>query len=123
MKKTGRILWHDLTIDNAEEVKDFYCKVVGWESSEVDQNGYVDFNIHNPNDSNEVIAGICHKRGPIKNFPSQWLMYITVEDLDTRLKTCEELGGKIIEGPDKMGNARFAIIQDPAGACLVLFQE
>lgn len=27
--KPGNILWHDLTVDNAENVSDFYHEVVG----------------------------------------------------------------------------------------------
>lgn len=122
MKKFGKIIWQDLTVENAVEVKDFYCKVVGWESSEVNQGEYNDFNIHGISD-NEVIAGICHKRGFIENFPSQWLNYVTVESLSKSLEECLKLDGKIIEGPKMIGNAKFAIIQDPAGAYLALMEE
>ncbi|MDB5120296.1 MAG: hypothetical protein JWN56_1514 [Sphingobacteriales bacterium] len=75
MEKFGKMLWQDLTVDNAVQIRDFYCDVVGWTFSEVDMGGYSDFNIINPNDNNEVVAGICHKKGEIANFPSQWLNY------------------------------------------------
>jgi len=54
--------------------------------SNVDQGGYNDFNITNPNNY-KVVAGICHKKGEISNSPSQWLNYVTVESLDTVLKS------------------------------------
>jgi uncharacterized protein len=123
MSKFGKILWQDLTVENAEEVKTFYSKVVGWESSDVNQGDYNDFNMHPQAGSEEVVAGICHKRGEIKNFPSQWLMYITIENLDDSISKSKALGGKIIEGPKKMGKSSYAIVQDPAGAYFVLFEE
>lgn len=123
MSKFGKIIWQDLTVENAVEVKDFYCQVVGWSSSGVDQGDYEDFNIINKGDNDQIVAGICHKRGDIKNFPSQWLLYVTVENLDHSIEKCRSLGGKIIEGPGNMGKALYAIIQDPAGAYMALFQE
>lgn len=123
MTRFGKILWQDLTVENAEVIKDFYCEVVGWSSSEVSQGDYNDFNIHPDSSSEEVIAGICHKRRDIKNFPSQWLLYITIDDLNLSIDKCKNLGGKIIEGPKSMGKSTYAIVQDPAGAYFVLFQE
>jgi predicted enzyme related to lactoylglutathione lyase len=35
----GSITWFDLTVDNAEEIKNFYSKVVGWNSVPVKMNG------------------------------------------------------------------------------------
>jgi uncharacterized protein len=119
----GKILWTDLTILNAEEIKDFYCSVVGWTFSEETVGDYVDYNIHNslePN--NEIVTGICHKKESNKNIPSQWLNYVLVNDLEDSLIKCKKLGGKIIDGPRKMNNKDFAIIQDPAGAYLALMQ-
>lgn len=123
MKKFGKIIWHDLTVENAGQIKDFYCEVVGWTFSNVNQGDYDYFNIINPNDNNEVVAGICHKKGEIANFPSQWLNYITVENLNASIEKCKALGGKIVEGPKAMGKIKFAIIQDPAGAYLALMEE
>ena len=40
----GRIEWLDLTVDDASQVKNFYCNVIGWSDSEVDMGMYSDFN-------------------------------------------------------------------------------
>lgn len=45
MEKTGKIFWHDLTVENAEQVKDFYCNVVGWTFETVNQGEYDDYNL------------------------------------------------------------------------------
>ena len=41
----GAIEWRDLTIDNAEQVKDFYRDVVGWKTEPVSMGDYDDFNM------------------------------------------------------------------------------
>lgn len=122
MTKTGKIFWQDLTVENAEQIRDFYCKVVGWTFEKVKQGDYDDYNIVNPDDG-EIVAGICHKKGEIKNFPSQWLNYVMVEDIDSCIESCKNNGGKVIDGPKKMGKATFVVIQDPAGAYLALMEE
>jgi hypothetical protein len=36
----GKMIWFDLTIDNADAVRDFYAQVVGWRPSPVDMGEY-----------------------------------------------------------------------------------
>ncbi|MCB0515271.1 MAG: VOC family protein [Chitinophagales bacterium] len=124
MQKKGIFLWHDLTVENAEKVRDFYSAVVGWTFEPVSQGDYNDYNmIVEDGEDKIVVAGICHKKGSIQNFPSQWLNYVIVESMDESIANCKRLGGNVIDGPKMMGNAKFAIIQDPAGAFMVLMEE
>lgn len=39
----GSIGWLDLTVENADAVRDFYQEVVGWTTSGVDMGGYSDY--------------------------------------------------------------------------------
>lgn len=112
-------MWHDLTVDNAEEVSDFYKQVVGWEKEGMSMGDYEDYIIKNPAD-NEVVAGICHAKGVNKDIPAQWLMYIVVENLDESLETCKKLGGKVLGEKRRMGEGYYCLIQDPAGAYVML---
>lgn len=118
-KKVGQILWHDLTVENAGKVSDFYQQVIGWEKEGLSMGNYDDFIIKNPGD-NAVIAGICHAKGVNKDLPAQWLMYITVENLDESMETCKKLGGKVLGEKRKMGEEYYCLIQDPAGAFVML---
>lgn len=122
MERTGKILWQDLTVDNAGQIKDFYCAVTGWTSEEVKVGDHVDYNIIDPV-TKEVVAGICHRLGSISNFPPQWINYVMVEDINVSIDKCTSLGGKIIDGPKKMGGSMFVLIQDPAGAYFGLMSE
>ncbi len=121
-KPVGSITWTDLTVPNADEVRDFYSSVVGWKPSPLDMGGYDDFNMTMPENKTPV-AGICYARGGNAGLPSQWLIYITVADLDQSKAKCLELGGKIVmETREMTGYGRYCVIQDPAGAVAALFQ-
>lgn len=122
-KEVGTIGWTDLTVKNANEVRDFYSKVVGWKFEAVDMGGYNDYNMNAP-ESGTPIAGVCHARGSNADLPSQWLMYITIANLDESIKHCENLGGKVMFGPKRMaGSGRYCVIEDPAGAVAALFEH
>jgi len=115
----GSIVWLDLTVPNAEEIKDFYCEVIGWNSTDHPVSDYTDYNITLP-DSGDTITGICHARGENAKIPSQWMLYVKVDDIDARVKKCVELGGEIIDGPREVCGDTMCIIRDPAGAYMGL---
>ncbi len=117
--KVGKIIWQDLTVPNAEEVKRFYTEVVGWKTTPHDMGEYHDYNVQAPA-SNETIAGICHARGTNAAIPPQWLLYVAVEDVEVSALKCKELGGEIIDGPRTMGAEKFCVLRDPAGAVIAI---
>ena len=120
-KQVGAIGWMDLTVAKADEVRDFYRAVVGWTHDGCDMGGYEDYSMNRPGDG-QCVAGICHARGPNAELPAQWLIYINVADLDASIAACREGGGTVIAGPKAMGDARYCVIRDPAGAVAALFQ-
>jgi predicted enzyme related to lactoylglutathione lyase len=118
----GTIGWIDLTVKEAEKVKEFYAGVVGWEPEAVDMGGYSDFNMKSPA-TGEPAAGVCHKRGGNAEIPSSWMVYIHVADLATSARRCTDLGGKVLLGPKgSESSGRYCIVEDPAGAVVALFQ-
>ena len=119
MKKTGRILWHDLTVEDAEGISSFYHEIAGWEKEGLSMGEYEDFIMKSPGDE-EVIAGICNARCVNKGLPAQWLMYIVVQNLDKSLEACKKMGGKVLGEKRKMGEGFYCLIQDPAGAYVML---
>ena len=102
-------------------MRDFYSAVAGWSPEPVSMGEYDDFNML-ASAGGAPVAGICHARGPNAHLPAQWLMYVSVEDLDGSIRECLRLGGKVIDGPRPVGKQRFCTIQDPAGAFLALIE-
>ena len=122
-QRPGAVAWVDLTVPEAEPVRDFYREVVGWEPSPVDMGGYDDFTMNLPG-TDVAAAGVCHARGGNAGIPPQWLMYVTVANLDASLARATALGGEIVKPAVVMsGQGRFAIVRDPAGAVCALFEK
>ena len=116
----GTVVWTDLTVQNADQIRDFYSAVVGWTATAHDMGEYADYEMMPP-EADRPVAGICHARGMNANIPAQWMIYITVADLDQAMAQCEALGGRIVVGPTSLGGTqRSCVIQDPAGAVATL---
>lgn len=117
----GKIGWLDLTVKDAPGLRDFYEKVVGWKVAELDCGGYNDFCMNTP-DAGMTVAGVCHARGENAALPPAWLAYVNVADVAASLAQVKALGGRVVDGPRKLGGRDFVCIQDPAGAYLALIQ-
>lgn len=120
--ETGNISWVDLTVENADELRDFYARVVGRVPSGVEMGGYNDYMMDAPA-SGKHVSGICHGRGSNAELPPVWLVYITVENLDERTARCVELRGKVLTEVKGFGSqGHYCVIQDPAGAVAALLE-
>ena len=117
----GRIEWLDLTVGDAPRLRDFYAAVVGWKPADVDMGNYADYCMNLP--TGDTIAGVCHARGDNAKLPPQWLVYVRVPDVQESAETCLQRGGKILDGPRRMGGNEFCVIQDPAGAVMALLSD
>ena len=116
------IEWHDLTVPDAEQARDFYTSVLGLHAEPVDMGGYSDFNLVDPKTKTPV-AGVCHARGSNTDLPPQWMAYFTVADLDASLQALQQGGGAVLGEPKTMGSSRYAFVRDPFGAVCALFER
>lgn len=115
----GTIGWIDLTVDDAESLRDFYADVVGWTPESVDMGEYADFSMNDAR--GEARAGVCFRRGANEDQPGGWVPYFVVEDLEASLARCRERGAELLREPRGEG-ARFAVVKDPSGAICALYQ-
>ena len=118
----GTIGWIDLTVDDAEAVRDFYAAVTGWRPEPVAMGGWDDFNMVAPA-TGQPAAGVCHARGGNAGLPPAWMIYIVVADLDASIEACRRGGGELVAGPRSMGGDRYCVIRDPAGAVAALYEH
>ena len=115
----GTVGWVDLTVDDADQLRDFYSEVVGWSPDPVSMGDYDDYAMSDPGGT--ARAGICHRRGVNEQLPAVWMVYFTVSDLDHSLAAAQQRGAEILAPPDP-GSGRFAVIKDPAGAVCALYE-
>lgn len=119
----GTVIWTDITVPNADEVRDFYQAVIGWKIFDVDMGDYKDYSMIPPTGEMPAV-GICHAQGSNAGLPPQWLIYVAVDNLDQSIEAVERLGGKVIQPTRDMGDGnQFCVIQDPAGAVMALFKQ
>ncbi len=64
------------------------------------------------------VAGIMEMNGPdFEGVPQAWFAYISVDDVDKRVKKLIDAGGKILRGPLGYRERRTpCVVQDNSGA-------
>ena len=118
--QVGKIGWIDMTVDDADGLRDFYKSVVGWGTEAVSMGDYSDYSMTLP--GGEAVSGICHARGSNAEIPGGWLIYITVADVEASAAACTANGGQILVEPKGLAGGRFCVISDPSGATAALYQ-
>ncbi|MCY3944670.1 MAG: VOC family protein [Anaerolineaceae bacterium] len=117
----GSFCWADLSTHGGEAAVDFYSQLMGWQAETQDTifgTTYTTFS-----QDGHRIAGLAWLPPEMSEIPSAWNSYVSVDDVDALLPTVTEAGGQIIQPPfDVPEGARIAVIRDPAGAALCLFQ-
>ena len=121
-KQNGKVGWVDLTIPDAEPIRDFYQAVVGWKFEGLSMGDYEDYVMKR--DNGTAVAGICWKRDVNANVPSQWMVYISVSDIDGAIERAKANGGKIREIRKGDNDKTFMVyIEDPSGAVCALVKS
>jgi lactoylglutathione lyase len=117
----GKVVWHDLSVPNADKARDFYAAVVGWKPEALSMGDYDDYMMYSADKS---AVGVCHKRGMNENVPSGWMMYVNVHELKDAIEKVKANGGKILEVRSKEdGSPQMAFIEDPEGAVCGLYTD
>lgn len=119
--KIGEMAWLDLSVKNADEVKGFYQKVIGWTAEPTSMGDYNDYTMMSA--AGEAVGGVCHAQGVNADLPPAWLPYFLVEDIDVSVADVVETGGELVTEIKSMGEDRYAVIKDPAGAVCAIYQK
>ena len=122
MPKISEFCWNELATANVKAAKDFYGKLFGWEFTEHEM-GDSTYTMIRKKDHH--FAGIWQiPKGQEKDIPPHWMAYVLVENVDDSLEKARKNGATIIKPTSKAGDfGLFAIIQDPTGAHLALWQN
>lgn len=120
--KVGEFVWNELATTNVAEAKNFYGKVFGWEFTDKNMNDMTYTIIKKDNKEFGGIWAIpAAEQGQI---PPHWLAYILVENLEKALEKASNNGASIVKPMQNVGEMGiFAIITDPAGAHVALWQS
>jgi predicted enzyme related to lactoylglutathione lyase len=118
----GEFCWNELATSNVQAAKDFYGKVFGWQFSdhEVGDMNYTMIKVNN----GKEFGGIWSiPKDQQKQIPPHWMAYILVENVDKSLEKARQNGANVVKPATNAGDfGRFAIITDPTGAHVALWQ-
>ena len=122
----GKIIWRDLLTNDPPASQQFYGELFGWEfesvgtASNLKSNSSYTLIRHN----GKLIGGMIdtlalNNRDDI----SQWVVLMSVEDIDASVEAVTASGGKIMTPPtDLQSRGRIAVIRDVEGALLGLLE-
>jgi uncharacterized protein len=114
----GTFSWAELVTSDADAAKSFYSQLFGWE--------YED----NPTGPDGPVYSMATRDGHSvaalfadDSQPTHWNCYVTVESADETTQAVNDNGGTVMAEPfDVMEVGRMAVIVDPIGAALCLWE-
>jgi uncharacterized protein len=127
VNEPGALSWNEVNTRDPDATKAFYGAVFGWGFNDVDMGEagtYTTLRHPDRGEDEESIGGLLDMRGQVPDeVPPHWLTYFTVDDLDAAIETAKEKGGGPMFGPLELPNGKLAILHDPHGARVGLFES
>jgi predicted enzyme related to lactoylglutathione lyase len=113
----GMFCWIELATNDGAAAKSFYSSVFGWTAKDMP---IPDGSVYTMLQVDGHDAGALYEN---KEHPPAWNSYVNVTSVDDAATKAQELGGNVIAPPfDVMDVGRMAVIADPQGASLCLWQ-
>jgi uncharacterized protein len=115
----GTPCWVDVSVDDISKAITFYQALFGWD---IEQGGPEVGGYSIAHLDGRIVAAVSPKMaGP--GTPTVWTTFLATDDADATADKIKAAGGQVLAGPmDVMGEGRFAVAMDPAGAAFALWQ-
>jgi predicted enzyme related to lactoylglutathione lyase len=115
----GTFVWYEHLARDADAAIAFYGDVVGWKTETFGDGYRMWVGSQGPLGGVMAITPEMAREGT----PPTWFAHVQVDDLDATVARVRKLGGKVHREPTAIPTVgRFAIVADPQGATLALFQ-
>lgn len=121
----GSFSWAELATSDTRGAKAFYTALFGWTFMDGPMGPGPDDVYTRLQLSGKDVGALypMMKEQRAQGAPPFWLAYVTVGSADEAAKKTRDLGGKVCADPfDVMDYGRMAILQDPTGATLAVWQ-
>ena len=120
--KVNQFIWNELATSRPGVCREFYARVFGWTSQEVDLGDFGKYSVwlH----EGQGVGGMLHMDDADGAEPvAFWTSYLGVEDVDDTAQKVIDAGGSIRLPPTNIPElGRVAIIADPTGAVVALIR-
>jgi predicted enzyme related to lactoylglutathione lyase len=111
------LTWNELMTRDLEGAKEFYAAVFGWTYTQ-DESGYVVCYVDGRHQ-----AGMMKIDESMGEMPPSWGNYFLVDDIASKVKKLQELGGTVVVPPTPAGEmGKFSVVQDPQGGHFSLIE-
>ncbi len=119
----GTFCWTDLTTTDQAAAKEFYGALFGWEAEDRPVGEGVFYSMMRLGGRDVAAISPQPQQQRDAGVPPVWNSYVSVEDADAALERAIQLGGTA-HAPafDVLEAGRMAVVQDPQGAYLLLWQ-
>lgn len=115
----GKVIWRDLISEDPAVSQRFYGDLFGWTFRAVPRTNY-SIILH----AGEPIGGMVDARVfEQQDNISQWVVALSVNDIDAAVSSIKSAGGSILGGPTDAGDrGELAVAKDPQGANFALLE-
>lgn len=121
--KPGTFSWTDLATPDPEAAKEFYTQLMGWTTLDISIDEESNYTMLQYKGHDVAALYQMSEEQQDAGVPPHWAHYVTVSSIDEASIRAEELGGKLLMEPfDVMESGIMAVIQDPSGATLALWE-
>jgi uncharacterized protein len=118
----GTFCWADLGTTDASAAQEFYTALFGWDADALpagEGGTYVMFR----KDGRDVAALYEMGESERNQLSAHWSSYVSVEDVEATARRAGDLEASIVAEPfDVMDSGRMAVLRDPTGAHVHLWQ-
>ena len=119
----GNFSWIELATTDQTAANNFYSKIVGWSFNDYPMGPkevYTIFQVA----GRDAAAGCSLRLDQLSHgVPPLWNLFVAVESADATAARAEQVGGKVLAPPfDVFDSGRMAVLQDPTGASLCIWQ-
>ena len=121
----GAPCWVDLATTDQAAAKSFYGELFGWsyEDMPMDEAGHRRYSMASLGGSYAAAIYTQQDEQRQMGIPPHWSVHLTVDDVDAAAGRVSELGGSLLMEPfDVFESGRMAVLSDPAGAAVALWQ-
>lgn len=119
----GVFCWTDLTTTDVQGAKAFYNGLFGWAADDMPTGTGPDYTMFRIEGHAVAGAGPMDPGMQAGGAPPVWVSYISTHDIDATAARATEAGGNVFMPPmDVMEEGRLALVQDPTGAVVGLWQ-
>ena len=122
-REPGQFCWPELATSDQQAAKAFYSSVFGWTFEDRPAGPGVVYTMLKLRGLDVGALYQQDREEAARGVPSHWNVYVSVASADEAAARARQLGGTVLATPfEVMDAGRMAVVQDPSGAAVCLWQ-